>query len=155
MGFTSCRYDELKLAEKLGVGVDVLQDAMKETTICNIATVWSVEPVSDTCVKGRISTSKKNKDTGNYDNDFSGFVSFLGTVAAKKAACLKEKDKIKLLRVDVSVKYDKEKNRTYTNYNIFDFEVLHGGKKTDDKPADAMSAVDDGEVETDEDKLPF
>ena len=50
MGFASCRYDELKLAEKLGVDVDSLRNAMRETSIGNFATVWSVEPVSDTFV---------------------------------------------------------------------------------------------------------
>ena len=82
------------------------------------ATVWSVETVSDTLTKARISISRKNKQTGEYETDFSGFVSFVGTAAAKKASLLKEKDRIRLGDVDVTNKYDKEKNVTYTNFKV-------------------------------------
>ena len=47
-------------------------------------TVWSVDPVSDVQTKARISISRKDKQTGEYIEDFSGFVSFFGTAAAKK-----------------------------------------------------------------------
>ena len=87
------------------------------------ATIWSVEPTSDTLTKARISVSRKNKQTGEYETDFSGFVSFIGTAAAKKATALKEKDRIRLGDVDVTSKYDKEKNVTYTNFKIFSFET--------------------------------
>ena len=43
------------------------------------ATVWSVEPTSDTMTKARISISRKNRQTGEYETDFSGFVSFVGS----------------------------------------------------------------------------
>ena len=156
MGFSSCRYDESKIAEKLGVDIEALRDAMSDAAIGSYATVWSVEPKSETFVKARISTSRKNKQTGEYESDFSGFVSFVGTVAAKRAASLKEKDRIKLLKVDVSSRYDKENDRTYTNYNIFDFETQSGNAGSNKAShVDVMSAVDDGEVEPDEDKLPF
>lgn len=154
MGFSSCKYDELKLAEKLGIDIERLKEAMSETTVGSFATVWSVDPRSDSLVRGRISINKKNKQTNEYEEDFSGFVSFIGTYAAKKAANLKERDRIKLLRVDVSTKYDKEKNRTYTNYNIFDFNVV-GSENVNPARKDPINAVDDGEVEPDEDKLPF
>ena len=58
------------------------------------AKIWKVEPFSDTSTKLRISISRKNKQSGEYEQDFSGFVSAIGTAAAKKAACLKEGDKI-------------------------------------------------------------
>ena len=78
------------------------------------ATVWEVEPVSDTMTKGRISISRKNKNTGEYETDFSGFVSFVGTASAKKASLLKEKDRIRLGDVDVTNRYDKKNGVTYT-----------------------------------------
>ena len=82
------------------------------------ATIWSVESASDTRTKARISISRKNKQTGEYDTDFSGFVDFIGTAAARKALTLKEKDRIRLGDVDVTNNYNKEKNITYTNFKI-------------------------------------
>ena len=116
----------------------------------SFCTIWSVEPVSNTLTKARISISRKNKNTGEYDQDFSGFVSFVGTAAAAKAAKLKEKDRIKLGDVDVSNRYDKEKQREYTTFKVFSFE------KEDDAPAaqaNTMNVVDSGEVE--ENDFPF
>lgn len=119
------------------------------------ATIWSVESTSDTLTKARISISRKNKQTGEYDTDFSGFVSFVGTAAAKKAAGLKEKERIRLGDVDVTNKYDKEKNGTYTNYKIFSFETqneIDGASRNTESP-EPKKPVDDGEV--DDDRLPF
>lgn len=119
------------------------------------ATIWSVESTSDTLTKARISISRKNKQTGEYDTDFSGFVSFVGTAAAMKAACLKEKDRIRLGDVDVTNKYVKEKNITYTNYKIFSFETqneIDGTSRNTESP-EPKKPVDDGEI--DDDRLPF
>lgn len=119
------------------------------------ATIWTVETVSDTLTKARISVSRKNKQTGEYETDFSGFVGFVGTAAAKKAACLKEKDCIKLGDVDVTNRYDKEKETTYTNFKVFSFETqeeLDGNSNATDTPA-PKTPVDDGEV--DDSRLPF
>ena len=118
------------------------------------AKVWKVEPFSDTSVKLRISISRKNKQTGEYEQDFSGFVNAIGTAAAKKAAVLKEGDTIKLGDVDVTTKYDKAKEVTYTNYKIFSFEV-DGGNAPAPKPANTepQPTVDSGEV--DDARLPF
>lgn len=115
------------------------------------AKAWAVEPKSDTNTTVRISISRKNKQTGEYEQDFSGFVSFLGTAAAKKAACLKEGDRIKLGDVDVTTNYNSEKKITYTNFRCFSFEVA------DDTPAttptnEPQPTVDSGEVD---DRLPF
>lgn len=86
------------------------------------ATCWEVQPKSDVCTTVRLSTSKKNKTTGEYETDFSGFVSFVGTNAAKKAANLKEKDRIKIGDCDVSTYFDRESGKSYTNFKVFDFE---------------------------------
>ena len=58
------------------------------------ATVWKVEPRSNTMTTCRISISRKNKQTGEYEQDFGGFVSFIGTAAASVAARLKERDRL-------------------------------------------------------------
>lgn len=120
----------------------------------SFATVWSVEPTSDTMTKARISISRRNRQTGEYENDFGGFVSFIGTAAAKKAASLKERDRIKLGDVDVTNRYDKEKNVTYTNFKIFSFEMA-SGTQTQQSSANTepQPNVDDGEV--DDSRLPF
>lgn len=117
------------------------------------ATVWSVEVVSDTFVKGRISISHKDKQTGEYNTDFSGFVSFVGTATAKKAAALKEKDRIHLERVDVTNKYDKEKNVAYTNFKIFAFETQEKSNETHSSEPEQTQDVDNGEI--DDSALPF
>lgn len=119
------------------------------------ATIWSIEPVSDTVTKGRISISRKNKQTGEYETDFSGFVSFFGTTSAKKAACLKEKDRIKLGDVDVTNRYDKEKGVTYTNFKVFNFESPAELDRNNAQPESPTPSalVDEGEV--DDSRLPF
>lgn len=119
----------------------------------NFATIWQVDPVKDTITKAKITTSRKNKNIGEYETDFSGFVTFLGTAAASKAAKLKEKDRIKLGDVDVTRKWDKEKQKEYINFNVFSFEMADA-KTTSSPQADTNTEpVDSGEIETDD--LPF
>lgn len=122
----------------------------------SFATVWSVEAVSDTMTKGRISISRKNKQSDEYETDFSGFVSFVGTAAAKKALALKEKDRIKLGDVDVTNRYDKEKNVTYTNFKVFSFDIPGSNSNSSWQTAqntEPQPQVDGGEV--DDSRLPF
>lgn len=120
----------------------------------SFATIWSVEPTSDTLTKARISISRKNRQTGEYENDFSGFVSFVGTAAAKKAASLKERDRIKLCDVDVTNRYDKERNTTFTNFKIFSFEMVDGSQAQQSAAStEPQHPVDDGEI--DDSRLPF
>lgn len=118
------------------------------------ATVWEITPKTATITSARISTSRKDKETDKYETDFSGFVSFLGTAAASKALSLNKEDRIKLLDVAVTSKYDKEQNKTYTNFNIFDFEIATKGNSSP-APSNNSSAkeVDNGEVEPED--LPF
>lgn len=115
------------------------------------ATVWEVNPVSETMTKVRLSTSKKNKQTDSYETDFSGFVAFVGAAAAKNAAHLKEKDRLKLGDVEVTTKYDKEKKISYTNFTVFNFEVADGGSSSTSSPVEAAiekaeEVLSDGEV---------
>jgi hypothetical protein len=115
------------------------------------AKVWAVEPKSDTNTTVRISISRKNKQTGEYEQDFSGFVSFVGTATAKKAACLKEGDRIKLGDIDVTTSYNAEKKITYTNFKCFSFETEEANTTTN--TSEPQPEVDSGEV--DDDRLPF
>lgn len=117
------------------------------------AKVWEVKPISDTNVQLRLSVSRKNKLTGEYVQDFSGFVNAIGTAAAKKAGSLKEGDRIKLGDVDVTTKYDGEKKVTYTNFKLFSFELDGDTPATKSNNTEPQPSVDSGEV--DDSRLPF
>lgn len=120
------------------------------------ATVWTSEVKSQRLTRCRISISKKNRDTGAYDQTFSGYVAFAGSAAASKAARLHEKDRIKLLEVDVENSYDKENKKEYTNFLVYDFEMADNEQTTGgNSPAnnDFVPIVDEGEV--DDEDLPF
>lgn len=125
------------------------------------ASVWSVEEGRGNTMKVRLSTSRKNKETNEYEQDFSGFCTFIGTAKAK-AEKLKPKDRIKLGDVDVTTWYNKEKGVEYVTYKVFDFETSDGSGNSDASTKNAKSAkkssgledtVEDGDVE--EDNLPF
>lgn len=92
------------------------------------ATIWEVKP-SANYSDVKISISKKNKQTEKYEQDFGGYVRFIGD-AHKKVASLKEKDRIKLGDCDVTNTYDKEKKVMYTNYALFTFETTDGSQAT-------------------------
>ena len=116
------------------------------------AKVWEVTPMSDTSTKIRLSVSRKNKQTGEYEQDFSGFVLCIGTAAAGNALKLKEGSRIKLGDCDVSTKYDAEKKVTYTNFKLFSFEDADSEAAQADNTA-PQPTVDDGEM--DDNRLPF
>lgn len=113
------------------------------------ATVWEVKQRSNTMTTVRLTTSRKNKNTDSYEQDFSGFVAFVGAQNAAAALKLKEKDRIKLGHVDVSSKYDKEKQKEFINYTCFGFEPVSKSAKenTDSNPQDGGDEVlSDGEL---------
>lgn len=126
------------------------------------ASVWSVEEGRGNTLKVRLSTSRKNRETDEYEQDFSGFCTFIGNAKAK-AERLKPKDRIKLGDVDVTTWYNKEKGVEYVTYKVFDFETSNGSgdndtatkkaTKTSKKSSGLEDNPTDGEV--DEDTLPF
>ncbi len=122
----------------------------------SFATVWSVEPGKGNFTNVRLSISRKNKDTDQYEDEFSGFCMFIGEARAK-AEKLKERDRIKLGDVDVTRRYDKEKQKEYYTFKVFSFEAAdapnaNGGGRSASAPVSA-NPVDANPVETDE--LPF
>lgn len=119
--------------------------------------VWSTEvSKSGNTTRVRLSSSRKNKMTDQYEQDFSGFCTFIGK-AHEMAKNLKPKDRIKILECDVGTSYDKEKQKEYVNYKVFDFEMADGsapggsGGSSKKQPF----SVDDGEPDTGSDDLPF
>lgn len=118
------------------------------------AKVWSIDLISDTLTKCRISISRRDRETGEYVQDFGGFVTFIGSAAAKKAAKLQEGDRIRLGDVDVSNVYVKEKNTTYTNFKVFSFETQQEiDAESGMYQQQAAPTVDDGEI--DDELLPY
>ena len=124
------------------------------------ATVWEVSSLSGTQTKARISTSYKNKNTGEYEQDFGGFVVFTGTACAKSALSLHKGDRVKLGDVDVSNRYDAKAGKEYTNFKIFSFESAGDGKGRSSSNQHQSSGgyktshIDDS-FEGDSDDLPF
>lgn len=118
--------------------------------------VWSIEPKSESCTKVRLSISRKDRRTGEYEQDFSGFVNFIGTASAAKAAKLEVGDRIKLGDVDVSTRYNAADKVTYYNFKVFNFEVADDSNKdhSTSEPSDPQPSVDDGELD-DNRELPF
>lgn len=100
----------------------------------SFATVWEVKPTRGSSMSGRISTSYKDKQTGGYVNDFSEYVFFSGE-AAKKAANLKEKDRIKLLQTSVTSQWDKEKKVNRYAFFVWDFELANQAPVAPKAPA--------------------
>lgn len=118
------------------------------------AKIWEVTPKTANVTSVRLSISKKNRETGDYEQEFSGFVSFVGSSAATMAAKLQPNDRVRLGDVDVTTKYVKEKNQTYTNYSCYSFEMANG-----DGTSSTFSTRTDSPVESSDpeetDDLPF
>lgn len=121
-------------------------------------TVWSVEPGKfKNSMRVRLSSSRKNKKTGAFETDFSGFCTFFGQ-AGEAAEKLEPKDRIRLTSCDVTNTYDKEKRTTYVNYNVFGFEQVDGsggGTKTEGRANQTYkkTAFEEGDVDADD--FPF
>lgn len=120
------------------------------------ASVWEVDEGRGNSLRVRLSVSRKNKETDEYEQDFSGFCTFIGN-AKTKGEKLAPRDRIKLGDVDVSTWYNKEKGVEYVTYKVFDFE-LSDGNKTNALPNNAnKTAFEDnteGGMDSDDD-LPF
>lgn len=88
----------------------------------SFAKIWEIKEGSGNYTDIRISTSKKNKETGKYEQDFGGYVRMVGQ-AHEAMAHLEEKDSFKIIRCGVENHYSKEKKVTYNNFVIFEVEV--------------------------------
>lgn len=118
------------------------------------AKVWSVED-KGSFVKVRLSVSRKNKDTDQYEQTFSGFCSFVGN-AKPGAQKLHEGDRIKLGDVDVTTTYNKDTKKEYTNFTVFSFEGANDNNAGKSAPAPTSNSVESNPVESDSgDGCPF
>lgn len=122
----------------------------------SFATVWSTEAGKGKFTNVRLSISRKNPETGEYEDEFSGFCMFIGEARAK-AEHLKERDRIRLGDVDVTRRYDREKNREYYTFKVFSFDMANdaprGGQQ---RSASAGNPIDSNPVDSAAtDELPF
>lgn len=115
-----------------------------------IAKVWEVQPGKGNYTRVRMSTDRKNEQTGQYEQDWSGFANFVGAAHAD-ASKLTARGRIKLGKVGVTSRYDKERKKEYINYTVFSFEAMDAsGSKTA-----APKEVESNPVEGDEPPMPF
>ena len=86
------------------------------------AKIWDIKRSEDKYTDIRISTSKKDKETGKYSQDFGGFVRMVGQ-AHKAMDHLEVEDSFKIVRCGVENRYDKSTKTTYNNFVIFEVET--------------------------------
>jgi len=115
------------------------------------AKVWKIEP-KEKYTKVQISISKKDKATGQYETDWSGFTNFVGQ-AHTEIAKYKEGDRIKIEEFEVTNKYDKEKKQTSTYCSVFKISDASSNNSHAEKPAEAKSP--DAPVQGNPEDLPF
>lgn len=90
------------------------------------ATLWSHKDGRGNYHDGRITTSKKVK--GEYIDDFNGYVRFIGDAKTKAEELSDDRHRIKILSCETTNRYDKEKEKEYTTFAIFDFEIVDKDK---------------------------
>ncbi len=115
--------------------------------------VWSTERKTDTLTSGRVTVSRRDKTSGEFVQEFSGYVAFIGTACAAKALGLKPKQRVRLGDVDVTRRYDKEAGREYVNFNIYSFEPADESDGGPGGGGVSRRPVDHGEPENAD--LPF
>lgn len=105
------------------------------------AHIWKLENKGNYHV-AEMSTSKKNKETEQYETDWANkFVRLVGT-AHQQADSLDISKNVKIGACEVTNKYDKEKNTTYTNYVIFGFEDVNNGSSQPSRPTPSNASSD-------------
>lgn len=117
------------------------------------AKIWRVEDKGNYSV-AQVSISKKNKDTDQYETEFQhNFVRLVGTAhdLGKNIEEVQGGTSIKITSCDVTNRYDKDKQKEFTNFVIFGFEFpdnnngnAGGKKKAAPKKPTKKAAADDG-----------
>ena len=108
------------------------------------AKIWNIEERGRYAIV-ELSTSKKNKETDQYETDWSNkFVRFVGN-AHTALQGMKGNERIKITSGEVTSTYDKEKRTSYVNYVVFSFELPNGSSshKSNYDPGAGTSDTDD------------
>lgn len=117
------------------------------------AKVWEVKPGDKNTIL-RVSISRKDKNTGNYVDDFTGYLKLVGDAQRMSGDILVE-DRIKIGSCDVSTRYEKDTKRTYVNYTIFSIDEIHHKKDKDSGQTSDAPGSDIAPNPDDEGELPF
>lgn len=104
------------------------------------AKVWEVKAGKGNYSDVRLSISIKDKRTDEYVQDFQGWVRFIGHANDPAPT---EGAKIKLVNVDVSNSYDKDKKVTYWNAKCFEYEDADSNRSTNDGFMNIPEGVED------------
>ena len=123
------------------------------------AAVWEVIP-STNYTDVRISTSRKRKDTGEYETDFQGRVRFIGEAHKRigQMDCTKPDRgpifRIRLGDVSATQTYDKERDKNWVNFQVYSFEEPDQNQpvSTQRAPQKFDPSISD---DVEEDELPF
>lgn len=113
--------------------------------------LWGIDHRSQTWARVNLSNSIKNKETGEYSTEFSGFVDFFGTANVQHLSRHKEGDRIQLERVTVRTPKDEKTGKYFTNFICWSFKDIEDGSGGKSSGKKTSKPVDDGEVEPDED----
>ena len=134
--------------------------------------VWEVDQKSDKLTSLRISISTKNRESGEYEQVFGGYVACIGTAAAQKAARLKQGDTIRLGNITSRTKWVAAQKKEYRDDNIYSFYVEgepeftaklvpnffdtgSTSKTRREVDSGTGAGIDDGEPEDPNSNLPF
>lgn len=115
--------------------------------------IWEIKKTEKNTLI-RVSASRKNKTTNQFEDDFTGYIRLAGK-AAEMAEELREGDRIKTGFCDVTTHYDKENKKSYVNYAILEIEELHHKEDRNAPPSPSTEAVNEPSTEEDEGELPF
>lgn len=111
----------------------------------NYLTIWEVEDKGNYAVVS-VSSSKKNKQTGKYDTDFSSkYVRFVGDAYN----CRPQKgQRIKIVECGVSNVYMKDGQKVYMqnpNYCVFKYELQDDNGASSNEPM-RLEPIDENQL---------
>lgn len=160
MGFKSVSYNTTKIAELIGVDETKVKSAMKSSQVGGFARVWEITEDKGNYAVCKVSTSRKRKDSENWETDFQRFVRFIGAAYNKLKNLNLSGGKgasIQITSCEATVTYNAETKKEYSNYAVFDFDLPSdnghpSGTKTAAKPVKKKPAEEEQDDESD---LPF
>lgn len=95
------------------------------------AKVWEIKPSENgKTTTVRLSVSRKNKDTDEYVQEFSGLCFFIGKANIKAREQLSVKDRIQLTECDVTTDFNKTTKENKVYFKVWDFESPTAGQST-------------------------